>query len=133
VLYGAPWVDAKRLCAELEGRKLAGVRFKEAVFTPRLEPGFPKYPHTDEECRGFELEIQDRAAFRPVAASLHVLDVLRRLHPEQLKFSRACAMIGLRSIEDDLKAGKSPAEIEKSWQPELEKFLEARKKHLLYR
>jgi uncharacterized protein YbbC (DUF1343 family) len=133
VLYGAPWIDAKRLCADLEGRKLAGIRFKEAAFTPRLEAGFPKYPYTDEECRGFELEISDRALFRPVAASLHVLDVLWRLHPDRLKFSRACAMIGLRSIEDDLKAGKAPAEIEKGWQPELEKFLKVRESRLLYR
>ncbi len=132
VLFGAPWVDAKRLCADLEGRSLPGARFKEAAFTPRLEPGFPKYPYTDEECRGFELEIADRAAFRPVAASLHVLDALRRLHSDRLQFSKACAMIGLRSIEDDLKAGKPPSEIEKSWQPDLEKFLAARQNRLLY-
>ena len=133
VLYGAPWIDAKRLCADLEARKLAGATFKEAAFTPRLEAGFPKYPYTDEECRGFELEITDRVAFRPVAASLHVLDALRRLHPDRLQFSKACAMIGLRSIEEDVKAGKAPAEIEKAWQPDLERFRAAREKQLLYR
>ena len=133
VLYGAPWIDSKRLCADLEGRKLAGVRFKEAAFTPRLEPGFPKYPYTDEECRGFEIEIADRALFRPVAASLHVLDALWRLHPDRLKFTRACSMIGLRSIEDDLKAGKPPADLEKAWQPDLQRFIDLRTKHLLYR
>jgi hypothetical protein len=42
-------------------------------------------------------------------------------------------MIGLRSIEDDLKAGEAPAEIEKGWQPELEKFLKVRESRLLYR
>jgi uncharacterized protein YbbC (DUF1343 family) len=132
VLYGAPWVDAKRLCAELEGRKLAGVRWKEAAFTPRLEAGFPRYPHTDEECRGFELEITDRAAFRPVRASLHALDALWRLHPDRLKFSRAAAMIGLRSIEEDVKAGKPPAEIEAGWEKGLEAFRALRRKALIY-
>jgi uncharacterized protein YbbC (DUF1343 family) len=132
-LYGAPWVDGEKLCAELAARNLPGVRFKPAVFTPRLEPGFPKYPHTDEECRGFEVEIADRRAFRPVSAALHVLDVLRRLHPDRLKIGRAATMIGKASIEADLAAGKSPAEIERGWQAELDRFREVRAKHLSYR
>jgi len=41
-------------------------------------------------------------------------------------------MIGLRSIEADLKAGRPPAEIEKSWQADLDSFKAARKKSLLY-
>jgi hypothetical protein len=41
-------------------------------------------------------------------------------------------MIGLKSIETDLKAGKSPAEIERAWQPDLDAFKAARAKALLY-
>src|SRR5260221_731932 len=40
--------------------------------------------------------------------------------------------VGRRSIEADLKAGKSPAEIERGWQADLEAFKAARKKVLLY-
>lgn len=131
-LYGAPWLDAKALCAELNGRGLAGLRFKEVEFTPRLEAGFPKYPYTDERCRGFELEIGDRRALRPVAAALHVLEALWRLHPKEFTFGRSCTMIGRASIEADLKAGRRPAEIEKAWEAELEAWLAVRKKALLY-
>jgi uncharacterized protein YbbC (DUF1343 family) len=92
----------------------------------------PVYPHTDVACGGFEVEIVDRAAFRPVAAALHVMDALHRLHPKEFSFGKACGMIGRRSIEDDLKAGKAPSEIEKAWQPELDRFLAARKRALLY-
>ena len=92
----------------------------------------PLYPHTDQECSGFEVEIVDRAAFRPVAASLHVLDALHRRYPKDLSFGKSCGMIGLKSIETDLKAGKTPAEIERAWQPDLDAFKAMRKKHLLY-
>ena len=53
-------------------------------------------------------------------------------HPKDFSFGKSCGMIGLKSIEADLQAGKSPAEIEKAWQPDLEAFLAARKRHLLY-
>lgn len=132
VWYGAPWIDGPALCAELNGRKLPGVRWKPVVFTPARQPGMPVYPHTDKECGGFEVVIVDRAAFRPVAASLHVLDALHRLHPKEFGFGKSCGMIGLRSIEADLKAGRAPAEIERAWQADLDAFKAARKKHLLY-
>jgi len=132
VWYGAPWVDGAKLCEDLNARKLAGVRFKPVTFTPKVQPGLPRYPHTDKECRGFEVEISDRAAYRPVCSSLHVLDALYRLHPKELTFSKACAMIGRRSIEQDVKAGKPPAEIEKAWDTDLEKFRATRKSFLLY-
>jgi uncharacterized protein YbbC (DUF1343 family) len=132
VWFGAPWIDGPKLCADLEARKLPGVRWKPATFTPEKQPGMPVYPHTGKECGGFEVEIADRAAFRPVAASLHVMDALHRLHPKEFSFGKACGMIGLRSIEDALKAGRPPSEIEQSWQNDLDAFKAARKQHLLY-
>jgi uncharacterized protein YbbC (DUF1343 family) len=132
IWYGAPWIDGPKLCAELAARKLPGVRWKPVAFAPTKQPGMPLYPHTDKECGGFEVEITDRAAFRPVAASIHVLDALQRLHPKEFSFGKACGMIGRRSIEEDLKAGKPPSEIEQAWQSELDAFKSARKKHLLY-
>ncbi len=132
IWYGAPWIDEKRLCAELGARNLPGVRFKPVVFTPEAVPGAPRYPHTGRTCRGFEVEITDRAAYRPVTAVLHVIEVLMKLHPREFAFSKACAMIGARSIEDDLRAGKGPAEIERSWRQGLEPFLARRKAFLLY-
>ena len=60
------------------------------------------------------------------------MDALHRLYPKDFSFGKACGMIGRRSIEDDLKAGRPPSEIEKAWQTELDVFLAARKKALLY-
>jgi uncharacterized protein YbbC (DUF1343 family) len=133
LLYGAPWLDGERLCADLAARALPGVRFLPARFTPRRVPGMPAYPHTDLECLGFELEISDPEAFRPVRTVLHVLEALHRLHPAELKWGRCPTMIGLRSIEADLTAGRKPDEIERAWQPGLQAFQDLRQRHLLYR
>ena len=132
VLYGAPWIDGRKLCDELNGRKLAGVTFKPAVFTPAVEPAMPRYPHAEKECRGFEVEITDRKAYRPVTAALHAFDALYRGYPKEFGFGRSARFFGLRSVEPDLKAGRSPADIEASWQPALARFLELRKASLLY-
>jgi uncharacterized protein YbbC (DUF1343 family) len=131
-LFGAPWVDAKRLCDDLNGRALPGVRFKETAFTPRLEAGFPRYPHTDLECRGFELEILDRRTFRPVAVSLRVIDALYRLHPKEFTFAKACAMIGRKDIEAEIKAGVAPSRIEATWEASALDWSKIRAKYLLY-
>jgi uncharacterized protein YbbC (DUF1343 family) len=132
LVYGAPWIAGPALCRELESRKLPGVRWKPATFRPAKQPGMPLYPHTDQDCAGFEVEIPDRAAFRPVTAALQVLDALYRLHPKDFSFGKCCGQIGRRAIEDDLKAGKTPAEIERGWEAELDVFKAARKKVLLY-
>ncbi len=131
-LYGAPWIDGRKLAGDLNARGLAGVRFKPATFTPAVEPGAPRYPHAEKECGGFEVEIADRRAYRPVTAALHAFDALARAHPGEFTFDRSARFFGLRSVVADLKAGKPPAEIEKGWQPALEKFMAARKGILLY-
>jgi len=132
VLYGAPWIDGPKLCGELNGRGLEGVRFKPATFTPAVEPGMPRFPHAEKECQGFEVEITDRAKYRPVTAALHAYDAIYRLYPKDFAFGRSHRFFGLRSVESDLKSGRSPAQIEASWQPELDRFLKARQKALIY-
>lgn len=132
IWYGAPWIDGIRLAAALEALKLPGVRWKPVIFTPLSVPGQPVYPHTGRACGGVELVIADRGLFQPVRAALHVLEALYRFYPDKLSFGRSCTMIGLRSIEADLKAGKPPSEIEASWQAGLDAFKAVRRKFLLY-
>lgn len=133
VWYGAPWLDEKGLCEELGRRGLEGVRFAPLRFRPEPQPGLPRYPYTGEECRGFEVQITDRRTYRPVTAALHVLDALHRRHPEVFAFGRAAEMIGRRDIEEAIRAGRPPAQIARSWQEDLERFLEIRRRFLLYR
>jgi len=81
-LFGAPWIDGHRLTAALAERRLRGVRFREAAF----EPGFQK--HAGRICRGAQLHVTDRAAFRPVRTGLEILRVVRELYPDEFAWKQ---------------------------------------------
>ncbi len=74
-LFGAPWVDSRKLTAALGARGLPGVHFREAAF----EPGFQKY--AGKVCRGAQLHVTDRRTFRPVRTGLEIIRTIRELHP----------------------------------------------------
>ena len=81
-LFGAPWIDGARLSAALNGLALPGVHFREAAF----EPGFQKY--AGQICRGAQLHVTDRAAFRPVLAGLEIIRTIRDMHPREFAWKQ---------------------------------------------
>ncbi len=68
-LFGAPWLDAHRLAADLTAERLAGVAFRPASFVPTWDK------HAGVRVHGVELFVTDAARFRPfrtgLAAVLH--------------------------------------------------------------
>jgi uncharacterized protein YbbC (DUF1343 family) len=76
-LFGAPWLDAQRLAADLSRERLPGVLFRPASFVPTWDK------HAGVRCHGVELHVSDAARFRPfrtgVAAVLHA----RRQDPDR--------------------------------------------------
>lgn len=66
-LFGAPWMDGEKTCAELNALRLPGVHFRAAAF----EPGFQKY--AGQICRGAQLHVTDRRVFEPVRTALEIL------------------------------------------------------------
>lgn len=81
-LFGAPWIDGERLSAALNGLGLPGVHFREAAF----EPGFQK--HAGQICRGAQLHVTDRAAFRPVLTGLEIIRTIRDMHPRDFAWKQ---------------------------------------------
>lgn len=81
-LTGAPWIDGRRLLADMRGRNLPGCRFRMHDFIPT----FNKY--AGEYCRGIQIHVTDHSVFRPVATALHLFDAIIRTSPEDsLKFN----------------------------------------------
>jgi len=134
--FGAPFLHPRRLLKELDPAP-AGVIFREVVF----EPTFHKWQ--GEPCRGFQLHVTHRDAFRPYATTLAILAAVLRLHPgefawrpppyeyetERLPFD---LLTGDAAIREALEAGVAVAEMEASWQGELREFLDRRRPYLLY-
>jgi uncharacterized protein YbbC (DUF1343 family) len=71
-IIGAPFIDSKALCDELNAAKLDGVVFSRAFFTPM----FGKFKN--EACEGVQLNITDRASYQPYLAGLYILGALSR-------------------------------------------------------
>ncbi|HET8628563.1 MAG TPA: DUF1343 domain-containing protein [Thermomicrobiales bacterium] len=135
-LVGAPWLDGEALTAMLNALALPGVRWRAAAFTPghgRIHAGAP--------CGGVQLHVTDRAAFRPVAAALHLLAAVRRLAPDDFAWRPPAApdgrpffdlLAGAPAVRAALDTGVPVAEIVASWQPDLARFADERRAYLLY-
>ena len=81
-LFGAPWIDGAKVAASLNDLKLPGAHFREAAF----EPGFQK--HAGRTCRGAQLHVTDRRAFRPLRTGLDIVRTIRDMHPQDFAWKQ---------------------------------------------
>jgi uncharacterized protein YbbC (DUF1343 family) len=80
--FGAPFIEAERICRELNGSQLSGVYFRENYF----QPTFHKF--AGELCGGAQLHVTDRNAFQPFQTGVEIIRVLRRLYPEHFAWKQ---------------------------------------------
>jgi uncharacterized protein YbbC (DUF1343 family) len=126
--FGAPWIDGNALAARLNALGLAGVRFREAWFTP----WFSKFQ--GELCGGCQIHVTDRSAFRSVAAILHIIKTVRGMYPDKFAFHAEYfdKVMGTDAVRKALEAGADVAAIVAGWQPGQDAFAALRKPYLLY-
>ncbi|PWT94106.1 MAG: hypothetical protein C5B55_03240 [Blastocatellia bacterium] len=125
-LVGAPWIQADKLAAELNGRGLLGVRFVPVRFTPKASV------FKDQPCGGVNIVIVDRSRFQPVLAGLEIATALRRLYPNDWKIDSYLRLLVNADSLERVKRGESAREIVNSWNQSLEQFRRARAEALLY-
>jgi uncharacterized protein YbbC (DUF1343 family)/CubicO group peptidase (beta-lactamase class C family) len=125
-IVGAPWIDAKALATDLNGRKIQGVRFLSATFTPQA--GIFK----GELCHGVQIVLIDRQALEPTEMGVELLAELWRLSPENSKIDGSLKLVGSRKVMESIRAGQSPSRIWYDWQEGVEKFKKLRAQYLLY-
>jgi uncharacterized protein YbbC (DUF1343 family) len=126
-LFGAPWIHAAELTGALTMRKIAGVNFAPAQFTPR------EGPYKDQKCEGVTIRLSDREAFRPMRMGLEIADALNRLYPREFHLEKMITLVGSQSTIERLARGDAPAQIVAGWSIELDHFRQMREKYLLYR
>jgi uncharacterized protein YbbC (DUF1343 family) len=127
-LFGAPWIQARELTDALNALRLPGVVFREAWFTP----SFSK--HRGELCGGCQIHVTDASRFRPVVATLRVLETVRRLHPGKLTFQGPTfdRLMGTASVRPMLESGGDLAPVLARIESDLKAFETLRQHHLLY-
>jgi uncharacterized protein YbbC (DUF1343 family) len=125
-LVGAPWIDGQKLASYLNSRQINGVRFVPVVFTPQASV------FKGEICKGVNIVITDRSAFRSVTSGIEIASALQHLFGSQWKVDDYARLLVNADTLGRLKRGDSPESIVQSWTSELERFGEARSKALLY-
>jgi uncharacterized protein YbbC (DUF1343 family) len=125
----AEFIDAPAFCAALEAEKLPGLRLRPIHYTP-FYGKFEKKP-----LHGVQLLPTDPRALRPVRTAVALLCTLERLYSAQLVYGdepRLGHHWGTLTVVRDVRAKKSAAEIERSWQAGLTEFAPRRASALLY-
>jgi uncharacterized protein YbbC (DUF1343 family) len=125
-IFGAPWINASRLAWTLQKRKLPGVKFFPAHFTPTDDH------YHDKLCHGVRVELTDRNRFRSVTAGLEMARAIARLYPGRFQLEKLVGMTGSEAVVKAIQRGDSIARILETEQQEQESFLQMREKYLLY-
>jgi uncharacterized protein YbbC (DUF1343 family) len=75
-IIGAPFIDAEKLCRELNETELPGVFFRENCF----QPTFSKF--AGELCGGAQIHVLDRNVFQSFRTGIEIIRCIRKLYPE---------------------------------------------------
>jgi len=130
---GAPWVDPAGLTYDLNALGLGGIRFSPATFTPTSDR------YRGRICFGVEVDLTDRKLFDPVAAGVSILKVLLKTYPDKFSWRKEGRryfidlLMGTDLIRKGLEEGKSVSGLRDPDAVGTRRFLERRKKFLLYR
>ena len=135
--FGAPWLDAPRLAADLARAQLPGVRFEATRYVPRAITGVALDPRfLGQDVSAVQIAIIDVAAYRPLDVGMHALVGLQKqaraldtpLLPAKLGMFNAIA--GTTRLAQLVAAGASGSDIIASWQSEVARFRERRRPYL---
>ncbi|MCE5336896.1 MAG: DUF1343 domain-containing protein [Desulfobacteraceae bacterium] len=136
-IFGAPFLDRRRVLDHLGGAGLEGTVFRPLTF----EPAFDKY--RGESCSGFQIHVTDRKRFRPYRLGLAIIRALREVHPERFAWLDPPyeyeweklpidILVGSEEVRRKIEAGTDLDVLEAEWQPDLNRFRENRSGCLLY-
>ncbi|MDO8431027.1 MAG: DUF1343 domain-containing protein [Candidatus Binatus sp.] len=125
-LVGAPWIDSAALLSYLDQRKIPGVHFQSADFTPSADT------YAGRSCHGVRISLDDRLALDSPALGIELIAALHHLYANDFKIDATLSMVGSRRTLEEIKSGVDPGQIVAQWQPELENFRILRARYLLY-
>jgi uncharacterized protein YbbC (DUF1343 family) len=135
---GAPWLKNAEVAKAMNDMKLPGIRFEPV--TLQVEEGRRKF--AGQQIKGVRFEITDRNTYRPLATSLLMIELIRKMHPTEFEWRGANArepnMLtverhgGTRELRTAIENG-SVAALIKKWEADQAKFMKQREPYLLYK
>jgi uncharacterized protein YbbC (DUF1343 family) len=135
---GAPWLKNTEVATAMNNMKLPGIRFTPVTLP--VAAGTHKY--AGQQLNGVRFEITDRNSYRPLATSLLMIELIRKMHPAEFEWrganQRDPAMLtierhgGTRELRTAIENGTVAALLRK-WEGDQARFRAQREKYLLYK
>lgn len=136
-IFGAPFLNTGNLIDHIREASMPGVFLRPLCF----EPTSNKWQ--GQLCRGFQLHITDRQAFRPYRTTLLLMQAIIALNPDDFSWKAPPYEYDYSRLPIDLILGDGPLReqieklhdmnrIEASWMEKTAEFLKVRKRYLLY-
>jgi uncharacterized protein YbbC (DUF1343 family)/CubicO group peptidase (beta-lactamase class C family) len=125
-IIGAPWIDGNSLARRLNDRHIPGVRFSPVAFEPASDI------YKKRLCRGVRIILKNRRVLDSPLLGIEIISALYRLYPKSFAVDDTLGLIGNRSVLSEIKEGRDPRSIARSWQRPLKLFVSLRSKFLLY-
>jgi uncharacterized protein YbbC (DUF1343 family) len=126
-VVGSPWINGRQLAEYLNARNISGVRFVPMDFTPSDSI------YKGQKCGGMNLVVIERNAFDAPELGIELAAALHKLYPDQFRLEKMTDILVSQSVYDAIQKGEDPRNIAEDWREPLNKFLEVRKKYLLYK
>lgn len=125
---GAPWLNAVEVARAMNAKGLPGIRF-EAITMP-VEASARKHPGVTIPAIRFA--ITDREVYRPVRASLLLIDEIRRRHPQDFRWTGSIdRLTGSDKVRLAIEAG-TLHQLLNEWDREAAGFKASREPYLLH-
>jgi uncharacterized protein YbbC (DUF1343 family) len=128
---GAPWLRAREVADSMNAMRLPGIRFEAVRFTPA--PSAAKYG--GRALNGVRFIVIDRESYRPVRTALFFIDLVRRMHPAEFRWTERGAgmdrLAGSDMMRRAIEAGRLTAALDE-WEREAARFDLERRPYLLY-
>lgn len=132
-LVGAPFLRADTLADAMNEKKLPGVLFRPAYFTPTFSK------HTGKLCGGVQLHVTDRDAFLPVKTGLFLLQEVKRQAGKDFEYlpplsEKIRPMIDLNTGSSYIRTHEDfdPEVLYTKWQSEAHEFAAKKEQYHLY-
>jgi uncharacterized protein YbbC (DUF1343 family)/CubicO group peptidase (beta-lactamase class C family) len=126
-IFGAPWIDGRKLSEYLNHRFLPGVRFVPVDFTPQKP-----YPYGGELCHGIRVMVLDRNVIDSPELGIEIASALYKFYPQDYKLERINTLLANHEVSQALIDGVAPSKIAEDWRASLEEFEVKRKAALIY-
>ena len=125
---GAPWLRADTVVAVMNALRLPGVRFEAVQIDVRADAR----KFAGQRIPGVRLVATDRRVYRPLTASLLLIDAIRRIHPNDFKWSGSLdRLAGTSRLRTAIEAGALP-ELLREWEQDAERCRQMRAPYLIY-